>query len=185
MNYNNALLAQQAFKAVMNAFARPFRVYRLPEGLSELGESPALKLLAFTLTDNTVTLYVHDGAAEAELRELTSAGRAELELADFVILRGSDGYGLLSRVRRGDLIDPQKGATVIIYLPRLEGAVSIRAAGPGIDGEMIFAASECVSSYLRESSELDIEYPAGFEMLFVTPRGELLAAPRRVRREVL
>ncbi|MDR2421627.1 MAG: phosphonate C-P lyase system protein PhnH [Oscillospiraceae bacterium] len=186
MDYEKAIIAQETFKAVMNAFARPFRETRLPERALGGEESSAVKLLAFTLADNAVSLYVHnDGELDAGIRETTNAKPAGADKADFVILRGADGRGMLSKVNRGSLPDPQKGATVIICVPELRGAARITAEGPGIAGSIVFGASECVAEYLREASALDAEYPMGFEMLFVTPRGEILAAPRRVRREAL
>jgi alpha-D-ribose 1-methylphosphonate 5-triphosphate synthase subunit PhnH len=186
MDYDGAIIAQEAFRAVMNAMARPFRAERLPERALGGGEGAAVKLLAFTLADNAVSLYVHgDDALAAEIREATRARPAGAGDADFVILHGAGGRGMLSNVNRGSLSDPQKGATVIICVPELSGAARIMARGPGIDGSLVFGASDIVAGYLREASELGVEYPMGFEMLFVTPRGEVLAAPRRVRREAV
>jgi alpha-D-ribose 1-methylphosphonate 5-triphosphate synthase subunit PhnH len=94
-----------------------------------------------------------------------------------------DTEEVISGVKSGTLRDPNLSATVIL-MDRGEGCEPIRLHGPGIDGSMVFQASNAVRRALSARGRQYYEYPQGIDLVFVTDAGKLFAIPRLVMMEV-
>jgi alpha-D-ribose 1-methylphosphonate 5-triphosphate synthase subunit PhnH len=70
---------------------------------------------------------------------------------------------------------------VIFNVPDIYGDADIIAEGPGINGEMHCRVCKGIVECLSRIDELNIEYPKGFEVMFVTGRGDICAVPRHVK----
>ena len=189
LGFEDALAAQAVFREVMNAFAHPLKIYRINRGAAGSSESapirgesaPILELCRVFL-DNAVSFYVdNDEELAAAIREQTYAATAGLEDAGFVILKDPENFGAWGSIRQGSLVDPHKGATVIVGVPQIAGGTSITAEGPGIDGKATFLMDHVVAGCARIAAGLDREYPKGFELIFVSYEGDICALPRHVR----
>lgn len=142
----------------------------------------AIKAICGVFLDNTVSFYVHgDDRLAAEIRESTYARPSGLEDADFVVVRDAAGFGLWDRVRQGSLVNPHRGATVIVGVPRIAGDAEIAAEGPGIDGQQLFRVDRRIGACVRQAAELGMEYPKGFELVFASGQGEICAVPRHIK----
>jgi len=188
--FDGTLAAQRIFKAVMNAFAHPMQKYSIAEHMGgnpmTKGDDAVIKDLCCTFLDNTVSYYVHDKDTSgveklgADIRDLTYARPAQLEDAGFVIVQDMDSFAQWDVVYRGTLVDPHKGATVIVGTTQLDGGVAVTAVGPGINGATTLLIDSGIAACLRKVAQLDIELPMGFDLLFVTQQGDLFAVPRYV-----
>ena len=185
-DFDITLSAQKIFKGIMNAFSHPLQVYSVSDGMGgnplTRGEDAAITDLCCTFLDNTVSFYVHGSETfTGDLQELTYARPALIEEAGFVIVRDIGGFDQWDKVYQGTLLDPHKGATVIIETPRLDGETEITAEGPGINGSLKCSVDRAIAECLRRIAALDIEYPKGFEVMFVTRQGDMFAVPRHVK----
>ncbi len=179
INFDDALATQTIFREVMNAFAHPLRVHNI--GNAE--DSPLAELCGVFL-DNTVSFYVHgDDPLAAYIRKTTYSRSCALKDADFVIIPNAKSFDEWDKLRCGTLLDPHKGATVIIAVPQIMGDEKISSQGPGIDGKRAFGVHESIIDCAEKAAALEIEYPMGFELLFVAQSGDICALPRRIKVE--
>jgi len=182
---DNPLTAQRIFRNVMNSFAHPFRVYSLTGG-SRGDYSPrdcdvVIKGLCGAFLDSGVSFFMcGDEKLAADVRAETYAKPAVLEEADFVVVKNERGVDFLEKVSAGSLVNPHKGATVIIVVPQLAGDVNIMAEGPGINGKTSLFVHARIAECLEKVAGLQIEYPKGFELIFLTRQGDICSVPRHI-----
>jgi alpha-D-ribose 1-methylphosphonate 5-triphosphate synthase subunit PhnH len=150
-------------------------------GESTSGSNSVIMALCSVFMDNTVSFFTDDAKLASEIREMTYAENGALEKADFVILRNADSIELIENVYRGSLVDPHQGATVIIEVSDFRGETRVIAEGPGIEGRLFCELSRFVANALDRKADLNMEYPSGFEMIFVNADGEIIAVPRRIK----
>lgn len=169
--------AARAFRAALDAMARPGRIERVAGVAPPTPLSPAAGALLLTLCDADTPLHLagrHDTeAARAWIRFHTGAPLVTAGEAAFAL--GS--WGALSPVDRfavGTPEYPDRSATLIVEVDRLE-AVGTTLSGPGI----------------RERAALSLPDPAAFRAnaarfplgwdAFLTSGERLAAVPRSTR----
>ena len=189
--FDDVFYTQKLFKRVMNAFAHPLTEYGLDyvknaNGVNYAGRGAGMYIGAIcrVFFDHTVSFYAYGeggGAFAAEISETTYARLANLDEADYVVVMDAAGFDQWNKVYQGSLINPHAGATVIVAVPRIAGDINIEAEGPGIDGRAAFYIDGVIADCLNRAAALDIEYPKGFELLFVSRSGSLFAVPRHVK----
>jgi len=184
-NLDNALDTQRIFRHIMNSFSHPFRIYNIFDG-AEIGppdgDSAAIIGLCGVFLDNTVSLYVHGAPGlAAEIGEATYVKAAAIEDADYIIMDDARGFDQLEKVNAGSLVNPHKGATLIVITPTLGGTEKFMAEGPGIKGRAPFSADPAIAELLYRADALNIEYPKGFEIIFLTLQGDICAVPRHIK----
>ncbi|MCL2226703.1 MAG: phosphonate C-P lyase system protein PhnH [Oscillospiraceae bacterium] len=182
---HDALGTQRMFKSIVNAFSHPFKTYSLKSGgggpLPD-GDDAAIKALCFVFLDNTVSFYVHgDKVFACDIKEMTYANCVGIEKANFVIIKDAANFDAFEEIPQGTLLDPHKGATVIVAVPSIGGDEKITAEGPGINGKATCQLDKRIADCLSKVAKLDIEYPKGFELIFADPQGEILAVSRRTK----
>ena len=161
------------FEAILWALARPGEIHVLPE--------PGLTPVALALVDSECTVYADTADLRAVLT-LTGAELGAIDVADHVFLQTTAGSGAdsLANLAAGDLLYPDKGATVCVA-GRIGAGASLRLSGPGIDGTRELAIGGLSDSFWRVRSAL-CRYPLGVEILVV--EGErLVAIPRSTQIE--
>ena len=183
---DNPLTTQRIFRNVMNSFAYPFRLYSIADG--SYGDNSTqdydiyIKGLCGVFLDSEVSFYMHgDDNLAAGIRAETYAKPATLEEADFVIIINDFHINLLEKVSAGSLVNPHKGATVIIAAPQLSGDIKITVEGPGINGKAAHFVHPRIAECLDKVAEMQIEYPKGFELVFISRQGEINSVPRHVK----
>jgi len=174
-NYNEVFRSQRIFKDLIDAFSHPFKVCNIDSG-------SAVKELCFVLLDNEVSFYVDEETAlSSEIKEMTYAKAKDIELADFIIVTNPQNFDAFDKIKQGTLANPNEGATVIVSVPQIEGDEKITAEGPGIDGSLSCGIHKSIIDFLDKANREDIEYPKGFEIVFVTQDADIIAVPRRVK----
>ena len=181
---------QRAFRRLLDAMARPGRVFSIREAIEKLDRAQAeLYAAALTLLDNRCRFYVHQDAALAEaLWEMTYAVLSPADQADYLFVPlGSDMEAarrdLLPRAKTGTLAEPHKSATFFVSVPCLTGKSSATLLGPGVDGRMRVELPDEVRLWVQARNSLLAEPPCGIELYFLTPAGDVLCIPRKVKME--
>ncbi|WP_417721446.1 phosphonate C-P lyase system protein PhnH [Salipiger sp.] len=165
------VMAARAFRAALDAMARPGRLHRVEGAEAPAPVSVAAAVLLLTLCDRETPLYLAPGHDGPEVRDWVAfhtgaplAGREEavFALGRWEALAPFDGY------RIGTPDYPDRSATLIAELDSLseEGA---RLTGPGIRTEARLSLPRSVE--FRRNRAL---FPLGRDMIFTC--GDTLAA---------
>lgn len=178
--------AQRCFRGVLDALARPGRSIELadlPAAPPGLGAAQSAVLLALADQDTPVWLppALRNAAAGHFLRfhcgcRLT-AGLAD---AHFVLPASLAELPALNDLRLGDPAFPDRSATLIVEVTRLESGGPLRLTGPGIETVASLSVAgwtaEC-TAFMRENRR---RFPLGVDLL-LTCGASLAGLPRTVR----
>lgn len=173
--------AQRTFRAVLDALARPGRAYRLPE--RPLRTVPAALLPVLALADLDTPACVlgddPDGGWQQVLATVTSAPAAALPQARLVAaLRPLSGDELLA-LRRGTAAAPEDGALLSIALADGDsGEPRWQLAGPGVAGRNVITPVGLPGQLAAARAQAVAGFPAGVDLLLVSPDGRVLGIPR-------
>lgn len=177
--------AQQAFRWVLDAMARPARWVARPTCPPELpGMSAAATTVALTLVDNDTAVYLGATAKEAapSLRRRCGARLANEPIsADFAFVAASEFPGLDAFATGTDL-EPAASTTLILEVTGSLEATGLVATGPGLaEPAPLFAAGlppDFAAGWCRQFAHL----PRGVDVL-LTAGACLCALPRSIRLE--
>ncbi|MFT4150290.1 MAG: phosphonate C-P lyase system protein PhnH [Paracoccaceae bacterium] len=169
-----AVQSAQAFRAVLEAMARPGRIFTVAGATPPAPLSVAAGVVLLTLTDGTTPLHLA-GAADCEAvrgwiafhtgAPLVSAGQAQFALGTWQALTP------VARFPVGEPSYPDRSATLIVEVGRLE-AQGPRLTGPGIETEARLSLPETAA--FRANRAL---FPLGFDTI-LTCGDRLAALPR-------
>lgn len=177
-----AVDSAHAFRAIMQAMARPGRVMDLsvdiaaPEPLLASTAAVALTLcdfqtpvwLAPELRSETVMHYLrfHTGAPITE----------DASLALFVIAAAGQGLPPPSLLLQGTHEYPDRSATIVIQTAGFApGTVAL--TGPGIRGSASFGVAGLEDGFWAAMAENHARFPTGVDVIFAAPR-QVAALPR-------
>jgi len=172
--------AQRAFRAVLDALARP----GTPAALPPAGDVPPalLPVLALADLDTPVCVLGDPGGAWAEaLTTATSAPQAPPGAARLVAALRPLEVGELAAVRAGSAAAPEDAALVALAVPTLAGGPALRLSGAGVPTTRTITPrglpADLVAARARAA------FPAGADLLLVDPDGAVLGLPRSTRIE--
>ena len=181
---------QIVFRRLLDAIARPGKVCSIREVVGKLNcPHASLLAVAVTLLDSRCGFYAdQDEALTQALREATGAAPCPLDRADFLFVpKGSDmeaaRRALLPYAKTGTLAEPHKSAAFLVSLPTLMVGRSVRLSGPGVGAQNCLDLPDGALGWLEARDALEVEYPRGIELFFLTPEGDVMAIPRKVRME--
>jgi alpha-D-ribose 1-methylphosphonate 5-triphosphate synthase subunit PhnH len=169
--------AAHAFRAAMQAMARPGRIERIAGATPPAPLSPAAGALLLTLCDPDAGVHLAGSADTPGVRAWLAfhtgapvVGRAACRFAvgRWTDLAPLDGYPL------GTPDYPDRSATLIVELDGLAPA-GARLTGPGIDGAAALSLPE-IDAFLANARA----YPCGLDFFF-TCGDRLAALPRSAR----
>jgi alpha-D-ribose 1-methylphosphonate 5-triphosphate synthase subunit PhnH len=173
--------AQAAFRAVMEAMARPGTVRRLaaaPDAPPPLAPAAAAVLLA--LADADTPLWT-DAPEEARGWIAFHTGAPLLaapEEAAFLLATGA--MPPLARLRAGSDEAPQEGATLIAQVEALRPGAGWRLSGPGIAQAHRLAVAGLPADFPAQWAANAARFPRGVDLVLAA--GDALAAfPRTLR----
>lgn len=205
-----AFYLQAAFRALLDATARPGEVAELPRAdeacaadAAEAGLLAPTVTVADVLLDAATSVAVagQDTEAARVISRRTHALGAPVETAPYVLLpcsvRGDEASAAVASLTPGNLLDPQLGATCVVECSALVGAgpdgsrvgsssgeaaaSAWRLTGPGIKDA---ALVECdrADVLLARIGRAD-EFPCGIDLVLVDRAGHVVAIPRTTRIE--
>lgn len=173
--------AQRTFRAVLDALAHPGVPAALPAVLPAGGVPPAL-LPVLALADlDTPVCVLGDGEWAGALTTATSAPAAPLEAARLVAALRPLAAGELGAVRTGSAEAPEDAALVTLAVPALDGGPALALSGPGVPGTRTVAPGGLPTDLV--ATRAATAFPAGADVLLVTPGGAVLGLPRSTRIE--
>jgi alpha-D-ribose 1-methylphosphonate 5-triphosphate synthase subunit PhnH len=185
--------SQLVFRAVMEALARPGTVHRLPASAAAGGPPQALlPLLALADLGTPACVLADDGEWADVVRAMTSAPAAGLAQARLVAALRPVTADELASLRTGTAAAPEDGALACLSVasirplpdggtPDGEGASDgcrLRLSGPGIAGTAGLLVTGLPSGFVAVRRELTSGFPAGADVLLVSPDGDLAGLPR-------
>jgi len=177
--------AAAAFRAALDAMARPARIREARGAAPPAGLSPGAGALLLCLADAETPVWLperlRDGPVAQWLRFHTNApaapdrAAARFGLGDWTELAPPGGWPL------GDPAYPDRSATLIVEVPALEGGAPLRLSGPGIGGTLDFAPDlpADAAAVLRENAR---GFPLGLDFFFAAG-ARIAALPRSTRLE--
>lgn len=172
--HDPAVQSACAFRALLEAMARPGRIQTVSGALPPAPLSLAAGVVLLTLTDATTPLYLAGAADCDETRRWitfhTGAPLVGPDRAAFALGRWPDLHPV-SRFAPGDPAYPDRSATLIVEVDRLD-ATGPRLTGPGIQTEARLSLPE--TSAFRANAAL---FPLGFDTI-LTCGDRLAALPR-------
>jgi alpha-D-ribose 1-methylphosphonate 5-triphosphate synthase subunit PhnH len=178
--------AQQAYRAVLSAFAHPTRVFPLAgpaEPPAALGRGLAAVVL--TLLDEACTVWLGGGLARdaderAWLAFHTGARRVDAVIAADFIITAPDTLPALASLPAGTDEAPHLSALVVIDIRGCAGPARFTAAGPGIDGTSTLAAPWAPAGFADAWRRNTASFPRGVDLLLVDEH-TVTAVPRTTR----
>jgi len=171
--------AARAFRAALDALARPGRIATLRGAVPPAPLSVAAGVLLLTLADQTTPLHLAGAWDSAAVRgwitfhcgaPLVGPAEAVFAVGDWAALHP------LGRFSVGRADYPDRAATLIVEVAVLEAA-GMRLSGPGIDGVAHLSLPEVAA--FRANRAL---FPLGFDT-FLTCGDRLAGLPRSTRVE--
>jgi alpha-D-ribose 1-methylphosphonate 5-triphosphate synthase subunit PhnH len=174
--------AQRAFRAVLDALARP----GTPMALPPVADMPPalLPVLALADLDTPVCVLGDDEVAGTwadALATATLAPVAPLAEARLVTALRPLVIGELGTVRTGSPAAPEEAALLAMAVPGLDGGPALRLSGPGIPDTRTIAPRGLPADLV--AARAATAFPAGVDLLLVSPDGQLLGVPRSTRME--
>ena len=179
------IAGQRAFKAVMDALARPGTIQRLPNEARPPAPLPqGLAEIALTLCDHDSPVWLDAGLVSENavcdwLRFHTGATlmNAPAE-ADFAFVIGD--LPPLATFALGSDEYPDQSTTIVLALPSLTAGPALTLRGPGIKQTAIINPAELPGDFLTRWAENREQFPRGIDLLLVGPEG-LIGLPRTTR----
>ncbi len=176
---------QQAFRAVLDGFARPgTRVPATPPG--------AVLMFLSVVLDESVSLADPGGVLGADLRRLLLAPTAPATQARFVLLDGRRPPEPGFEPSLGTLESPEGGATLLLTVDAVGSSPSeatqdddvvLHLQGPGVAGTRTVAVSGLHPDWLARRAAWVAAYPLGVDLVLAAPDA-LVALPRTTRIEI-
>jgi len=183
--FDQVFTSQQIYRLLLDAMARPGRVVALPklrisppEGLSR-----PMAGLVFTLLDQeTAFAVLPDHQPWSSYLCLNTGSRqAAVSEAEFIIIDGRIDLPELLEVNRGNLLFPDRGATLMVMVSAVgdEGAdTRLTLEGPGIPGTRALSLCGLHPGNLERVQTLNREFPLGVDLVITDHRNALVCIPR-------
>lgn len=170
---------QQAFRAVLDGFARPGT-------LVPAQQRNAVLMFLSAVLDESVSLADPSGLVGTDARRLLLAPTAPAAQARFVLLDGRKPAEAGFQPALGTLESPELGATLVLSVDALGGepsaadAVVLQLQGPGVPGTRVLAVTGLHPDWLARRTTWVAAYPMGVDIVLAAPDA-LVALPRTTR----
>ena len=171
---------QQAFRAVLDGFARP--------GTLVPAQPPGAMLMFLSaVLDESVSLADPQGLVGTDARRLLLAPTAPQAQARFVLLDGRKLVEAGFQPALGTLESPELSATLVLTVDALSDApittdasVMLQLQGPGVPGKRVLAVSGLHPDWLARRTAWVGAYPMGVDIVLAAPDA-MVALPRTTR----
>lgn len=171
----------RAFRAALNALARPGRIERLAGAVPPAPLSVAAGTLLLTLADGTTPVHLAPSHDLPAVRDWLTfhCGTPLVGPAEAVFAVGTwDALNPVARFAIGTPEYPDRAATLIVESPALEPA-NARLTGPGIKGQAALALPELAAFAANHAI-----FPLGFDC-YLTAGDRVAGLPRSTQVDAL
>lgn len=177
---------QKVFRELLHAISNPGDVGNIAEYAKKIKtENGALIAIAHTLLDSKNSFYmIGEGVRKEALSGLTRAVHSDTG-PKFIFVVSECGEEEREKsfaiASPGSIVEPHKNTVLFIFVQDLNE--TCRLSGPGIDGIKTVLLSKYALAWLQKRDQMEYEYPSGLDIFFVSPKGDVIAIPRKIRVE--
>lgn len=174
--------SQQAFRVLLDAMARPGRIVSLEQEVGHPdGLAPALAAALLTLCDLDTPVWLGPGFDTAPVRDWlrfhTGAPLISTPGQAAVALLSSDQEIVLDDFSFGTDEAPERGATLLIQVPALDGTAAMTWRGPGIKDAQAMPLCGLPPTFWRQRAMLGSAFPRGLD-IYLSSGGDIIGLPR-------
>lgn len=174
--------SQQAFRLLLDAMSRPGRIVSLAQQLGHpAGLAPALAAAVLTLCDLDTPVWLGPGFNTAPVRDWlrfhTGAPLAATPDQAAVALLSSEQDITLDDFSFGTDEAPERGATLLIQVPALNGTAAMTWRGPGIKDAQPMPFCGLSATFWRQRTMLGSAFPRGLD-IYLSSGGDIAGLPR-------
>jgi alpha-D-ribose 1-methylphosphonate 5-triphosphate synthase subunit PhnH len=185
MDQTRTILEHEAFRNILQAFARPGTAHGIASSVSD--RISALDLLADCLLDSECALShlrEEDAAIADRLSQRTGCRLRPVTEAEFVLTGTAGISDRLGELRSGDPDYPDRGSTLLYLVEEIlaEGG-SWWWSGPGIRTRIAPRIVGIQNAEWELLSLANSSYPLGMDAIFLDRDGKVAALPRSTRLE--
>ncbi|MHA7775863.1 phosphonate C-P lyase system protein PhnH [Roseibium sp. M-1] len=180
--------AQNCFRAIMNAMARPGTLHTIAAGgmTPPAPLTPVASAIALTLFDYDTPVWLDKQLAGSEavkafLRFHTGCPIVtEPVEAAFALVANPASLIPLAGFNQGSAEYPDRSTTVILTGQEFRASQAVTLSGPGIETTVSFAAQPVPPVFWDQVSANNRQFPRGIDLIFAGERA-LAALPRSTR----
>ncbi len=179
--------AQAAFRAVMDAMARPGTASTLAgKATPPAPLSATAATVALTLCDHDTPVWLDpalkgSAAVTAWLGFHTGAPLASTPAeAHFALVADTATLIALENFAQGSQDYPDRSATLILQVDSLDGGAPLRLEGPGIETVATLAPTPMPRHFVEQWRQNSGRFPRGVDLVLAAP-GKLACLPRTTR----
>jgi alpha-D-ribose 1-methylphosphonate 5-triphosphate synthase subunit PhnH len=179
-----AIDSQAAFRACMNALARPASIHAFHTALRPPAPLTAeLAALALTLADHEAPLWLDEALrAEPAVRSYlafhTGAHFVDQPSdAAFALISNAAACPALAAFAQGTDEYPDRSTTLLVAVDRLTSERDLVFTGPGIKDEAGLSVAPLLRDFQEQSAANRCLFPRGIDLVFVSA-GYIAALPR-------
>jgi alpha-D-ribose 1-methylphosphonate 5-triphosphate synthase subunit PhnH len=175
--------SQIAFRALLDAMARPGRIATMPADIGHpAGMAPAVAGAALTLCDLDTQVWLGPGfdtdGVRNWLRFHTGASLvADASAADFALIDAAAGLPALDGFSLGTDMAPERGATLLIQVAGLAGGAAMTWRGPGIKDGVAMPFCGLPATFWQARTAQAGEFPRGLDV-YLCAGAEVVGLPR-------
>ncbi|TVQ21590.1 MAG: phosphonate C-P lyase system protein PhnH [Leptolyngbya sp. DLM2.Bin15] len=158
--------AQQTFRALLDALARPGILQTTASLTPPEGLKPSCAAACLTLLDLETTVWLQPGISESVrswlLFHTGCRFTTEPQTADFAVINDVETMPRLDEFNWGTAEYPEASTSLLIQLPALQGTGSAVLQGPGIL-DTITIPAPLHTDFWRQWQEMTANYPLGLD----------------------
>ena len=174
---------QHAFRAVLDALARPGQIRSVGEPLPGVALGGAMARLLLTLCDEETPVWWQndDSALQSWLRFHTSATLADSTTrASFAVITDIGHAPALEDFALGTAAAPEFSSTLLIELPALQGGPALEWSGPGIEVMQRVTLQGLPADFWTQWQANQASFPQGVDIIFTCAQ-HAIGLPRTTR----
>jgi alpha-D-ribose 1-methylphosphonate 5-triphosphate synthase subunit PhnH len=180
---------QRIFRSLLHALSFPGSIGSIREATegieawASLGTPLAGMALTLLDAETTFCLWPHAAPKEQDLLAHLTYGRPQPpESAQFhFVPAGGDVLEAARSAPVGTLVEPHRGATLILEAKEISDDGPWRLEGPGIRSSARLGVSGIDAAFLPLRADRCSEYPLGIDVFLVDAAGRVAALPRTTR----
>lgn len=184
--------SQKQYRIILDSFAQPGIVnYFEKEDLNPpKPANKAMANIAMALLNSDTSVFVDSyfKSFSDYLQLNTSVPNTNVNEAEFIFLHGNSSTDYISNCNKGELLYPEKGATIIILVDSLNSdtkdCINLILKGPGIKTERHLHISGISPQIIDAIKEANASFPLGNEIIITDKNNGFVAIPRSSKIEI-
>jgi alpha-D-ribose 1-methylphosphonate 5-triphosphate synthase subunit PhnH len=173
-----AAASQQVFRAVLTALSRPGEIGRISVPGYESVPAALVPVLALADLATPVHVLSDDPQWSVLVSATTGAPVAAAPDARLVAALDPPQPAWLRTLSRGSAAEPERAAQLFLGVSDLADSGGLRLSGPGVPGVRRLYVAGVPGGFWTTRGEVVADFPAGVDLVLLTPDGRLAAVPR-------